>query len=166
MGITYLNHKQTITIELRNSFLTMMNGKSFSFQTKFLLDDVPFSLEVSSKETSYQRTMEEAGISEMQVITFGVEDSGVSMGRGESLAGESQFQLTGYGLLEDADEEELTIFATVWLLMVQEGLRSAVREHDGATALANGEGIAVDPALLLGAKEFLEIMEHFFPGMF
>merc|ERR1712142_610783 len=159
--------KQTKLLEIGSPFLNMMNGKRFSFQTKFLLDDVTYCLEVSSKKATNPGMMEEAGITEMQVITFGEEHSGVSMGRRESLIspGESLFQLTGYGLLEEAGQEELTIFATVWLMRVQEGLSSAVGELEGASDLANGEGIALDPALLLGAKEFMKILEHFFPSM-
>ena len=96
-----------------------------------------------------------------QVITLGTGERGVNMIRMEHVGGNSEFSLTGQGLMDGLGEVDLRSFATMWVMVVQEGLMMAMREVEGTQVLADG-GIAVDPAQFLGAQQFLEIMEFFF----
>lgn len=137
-----------------------MNTRNFRFKTKFLLDDVTFALEISSENFINQDV--EAGIRDRQVITLTQDDAGVNMIRCQYLAPGSQFRLSGNGTLEDADEHQLKIFAMIWVVVVQHSLM----EMNGGSTMSDEGRLAVDPAMFLGAQEFMEILEHFFPDMF
>ena len=135
--------------------MSILNAKRFSFQTKFTIQDVPYTLKISSDKGE-----EEEMILGRQVITFSAGEEGINMIRRESLVEGSQFELTGQGLLEGAGQEVLQNFATMWVMRVQEGLIVAMAV-EGARVLPD-EGIALDPAKFLGAQELMEILEHFF----
>ena len=81
--------------------------------------------------------------------------------RRELEGGESEFGLSGLGLIILGEEEELRNFATMWVMVVQRGLMEAMGEVEGAQVLADG-GIAVDPVQFLGGQQLLEILQHFF----
>ena len=140
----------------------MMNARNFRFKTKFQLDDVTFALEISSE--NFGNMDVEGGISDRQMITLTEgDDAGVNMARWQYLVPGSQFQLTGNGTLEDADEEQLKIFACLWVMRVQHGL---MRMNGNSSTFPDEGRFAIDPAMFLGAQEFMEILNHFFPAMF
>ena len=139
----------------------MMTTKNFNFQTKFLLDDVTFGLEISSEKYNSQE-QGLVGNTDRQVITLTEDDRGVSMSRLGFLHTESEFQMTGNGSLNDANEEQLKTFALRWVMVAM----GAVMQMNEARTLQDEGVVAVDPAMLLGAQEFMDIMKHFFPDMF
>ena len=138
-----------------------MTTKNFNFQTKFLLDDVTFGLEISSEKYNSQE-QGLVGNTDRQVITLTEDDRGVSMSRLGFLHTGSEFQMTGNGSLNDANEEQLKTFALRWVMVAM----GAVMQMNEARTLQDEEVVAVDPAMLLGAQEFMDIMKHFFPDMF
>ena len=139
----------------------MMTTKNFNFQTNVLLDDVTFGLEISSEKYNSQE-QGLVGNTDRQVITLTEDDRGVRMKRLGFLHTESEFQMTGNGSLNDANEEQLKTFALRWVMVAM----GAVMQMNEARALQDEEVVAVDPAMLLGAQEFMDIMKHFFPDMF
>ena len=138
-----------------------MTTKNFNFQTNVLLDDVTFGLEISSEKYNSQE-QGLVGNTDRQVITLTEDDGGVSMSRLGFLHTGSEFQMTGNGSLNDANEEQLKTFALRWVMVAM----GAVMQMNEARALQDEEVVAVDPAMLLGAQEFMDIMKHFFPDMF
>ena len=138
-----------------------MTTKNFNFQTKFLLDDVTFGLEISSEKYNSQE-QGQMGNTDRQVITLTQDDGGVSMSRLGFLHTGSEFQMTGNGSLNDANEEQLKTFALHWVMVAM----GAVLQMNEARTLQDEGVVAVDPAMLLGAQEFMDIMKHFFPDMF
>ena len=138
-----------------------MTTKNFNFQTNVLLDDVTFGLEISSEKYNSQE-QGLVGNTDKQVITLTEDDRGVSMSRLGFLHTGSEFQMTGNGSLNDANEEQLKTFALRWVMVAM----GAVMQMNEARALQDEEVVAVDPAMLLGAQEFMDIMKHFFPDMF
>ena len=138
-----------------------MTTKNFNFQTKFLLDDVTFGLEISSEKYNSQE-QGLVGNTDRQVITLTEDDRGVSMSRLGFLHTGSEFQMTGNGSLNDANEEQLKTFALRWVMVAM----GAVLQMNEARTLQDEGVVAVDPAMLLGAQEFMDIMKHFFPDMF
>ena len=96
-----------------------------------------------------------------QVITLRTEERGVNMIRKELVGGNSEFSLTRVGLMENLGEEELMNFLTRWVMLVKQELMMALREMEG-TEMMEDEGITVDPAQLLGAQQFLGLLEQFF----
>ena len=138
-----------------------MTTKNFNFQTKFLLDDVTFGLEISSEKYNSQE-QGLVGNTDRQVITLTEDDRGVSMSRVGFLHTGSEFQMTGNGSLNDANEEQLKTFALRWVMVAM----GAVMQMNEARTLQDEGVVAVDPAMLLGAQEFMDIMKHFFPDMF
>ena len=139
----------------------MMTTKNFNFQTKFLLDDVTFGLEISSEKYNSQE-QGLVGNTDRQVITLTEDDGGVSMSRLGFLHTGSEFQMTGNGSLNDANEEQLKTFALRWVMVAM----GAVMQMNKSRTLQDEGVVAVDPAMLLGAQEFMDIMKHFFPDMF
>ena len=96
-----------------------------------------------------------------QVITLRTEERGVNMIRKELVGGNSEFSLTGEGLMENLGEEELMNFLNRWVMLVLQELMMALREMEG-TEMMEDEGITVDPAQLLGAQQFLGLLDQFF----
>ena len=136
--------------------MSILNTKRFSFQIQFSISEVPFQLQLSSDKEE-----EDAMIMGRQVITLRTEERGVNMIRKELLGGNSEFSLTGEGLMESLGEDELMNFVTRWVLLVKQELMMALREMEG-TEMMEDEGITVDPAQLLGAQQFLGILDQFF----
>ena len=135
--------------------MSIFNTESFSFQTKFSINESVFSFEISSGRDEEQQEM----ITGRQVITLKDGENGVSMIRRETMMEEEEpeFLMTGLGLMETFRQEELRTFALMWVMRVQEGLMMGTREDEVAGA------IDVGPVLQsLGCREFLEILEHFF----
>ena len=95
-----------------------------------------------------------------QVINLRTEERGVNMLRKE-LVGNSEFSLTGEGLMENLEEDDLMNFVTRWVMLVKQELMMALREMEG-TEMMEDEGITVDPAQLLGARQFVAILDQFF----
>ena len=135
--------------------MSILSTKRFSFQIQFTISDVPFQLQMSSDKVE-----EDEMIMERQVINLRTEERGVNMLRKE-LVGNSEFSLTGEGLMENLGEDDLMNFVTRWVLLVKQELLMALREMEG-TEMMEDEGITVDPAQLLGAQQFLGLLDQFF----
>ena len=125
---------------------------SFSFQMKFAISDVPYQLIISSAVE-----VEEEWILGRQVITLMSGERGVNMIRTEDLDGNSEFSLTGQGLMENQGEEELMNFAT--MCMMQEG---PMRVMEITFDLPDG-GIYLgeEPGQIHASEQFVELLEHF-----
>ena len=76
-----------------------------------------------------------------QAITLRTGERGVSMIRKEMEGGESEYGLDGLGLMDGLGQEELRVFATMWVMVVHRGLMEAMGKVEGAQVLADG-GIA------------------------
>ena len=126
-----------------------INGKTFSFQTRFNINDVSYDIKISSNKE------EQEWIMGRQVITLMKNTAGVNMVRRETMSEDPEFLMTGVGLMENASEEELKSFAIEWLRLVQEAQMMA--------SVRGGE--VMGPLQILGAKEFSEILNHFFPDL-
>ena len=128
-----------------------INAKTFSFQTRFNINDVSYDIKISSNKVEEEQDR----IMGRQVITLMKNTAGVNMVRRETMMDDPEFLLTGVGSMENASEEELKIFALEWLMLVQEAqMMVSVRE-----------GELMGPLEILGAKEFSEILRHFFPDV-
>ena len=126
-----------------------INAKTFSFQTRFNINDVSYDIKISSNKEEQERIMGK------QVITLMKNTAGVNMVRRETMLEDPEFLMTGVGLMENASEEELKSFAIEWLRLVQEAQMMA--------SVRGGE--VMGPLQILGAKEFSEILNHFFPDL-
>ena len=126
-----------------------INAKTFSFQTRFNINDVSYDIKISSNKE------EQEWIMGRQVITLTKSTAGVNMARRETMLEDPEFLMTGVGLMENASEEELKSFAIEWLRLVQEAQMMA--------SVRGGE--VMGPLQILGAKEFSEILNHFFPDL-
>ena len=109
---------------------------------------------------SSDKVEEDEMIMGRQVINLRTEERGVNMIRKE-LVGNSEFSLTGEGLMENLGEDDLMNFVTRWVMLVKQELMMALREMEG-TEMMEDEGITVDPAQLLGAQQFLGLLDQFF----
>ena len=136
--------------------MSILKANRFSFQVKFIISDVPYQLKISSDTVG-----DEEMILERQVITIIEWERGANMIRTEGLSGNSEFRLTGQGFMDNHGEEDLRNFATMWVMVVQEGLLMGTGEMEGTQVLPDG-GIAVDPLQFLGAQQFSEILKNFF----
>ena len=145
----------TFTIKMNFSW----NSKTFSNPMEFKVNDgdVQYDIKFASNKVKKQ-----GRIMGRQVITLMKNTEGVNMVRKETMMDGGmeglEFFLTGEGLMENTSEEELKNFATEleWMRLIQE------------------EGHQWKDTLLVGcvggysskyAKEFLEILDHFFPDV-
>ena len=88
-----------------------INSETFSLQTSININDVPYEIMVSGNKLDGQ---------ERQIITLMKDTDGVKIVRSKMLLEDPEFLLTGEGLMVDANDEELKIFAFDWILDVEE----------------------------------------------
>ena len=120
------------------------NAKTFSFQTKFNMNDVQYDIKVSSNKVE-----EQGRIMGQQVITLMKNTEGVNLVRKEMMMKDPEFLLTGEGLMENASEEDLKNFAIERMMLIQEAeLKDSMVRFLGHSS-----------------EEFSEMLDHFFPDI-
>ena len=125
------------------------NAKTFSFQTKFNMNDVQYDIKVSSNKVE-----EQGRIMGQQVITLMKNTEGVNMIRKETMMEDPEFSLTGEGLMENASEEELKNFVIEWMRLIH------VEEVEEALTESMYE---IERFKVQGGSEFSDVVGHFFP---